>query len=100
MFSLYPSSKLFHPYFEFAQKVKVMGSNPGYLLKSFLFFLQIKDNLRNNINVLVPVKSLSDILTSYGESSKTISYLKVDIEGSELTAIGMNYSCLMDMKIS
>ena len=65
----------------------------------FLFFLQIKDNLRNNINVLVPVKSLSDILTSYGESSKTISYLKVDIEGSELTAIGMNYSCLMDMKI-
>ena len=65
----------------------------------FLFFLQIKDNLRNNINVLVPVKSLSDILTSYGESNKKISYLKVDIEGSELTAIGMNYSCLMDMKI-
>ena len=57
-----------------------------------LIFLQIKDNSRNNINVLVPVKSLSDILASYGESSKTISYLKVDIEGSELTAIGMDYS--------
>jgi hypothetical protein len=40
----------------------------------------------------VPVKSLSDILASYGESKKTISYLKVDIEGSELTAIGMDYS--------
>ena len=65
-------------------------------LVPILIFLQIKDNLRNNINVLVPVKSLSDILASYGESGKTISYLKVDIEGSELTAIGMNYSCLME----
>ena len=61
-------------------------------LVTFIFFSQIKDNLRNNINVLVPVKSLSDILASYGESKKTISYLKVDIEGSELTAIGMDYS--------
>ena len=36
MFCLYISSKLYRPKFEFSLKVKVMGSNPGYLLKSFL----------------------------------------------------------------
>ena len=50
-------------------------------------FFQVKDNVRNNKNVLVPVKSLSDILAGYGESDKSITYLKVDIEGSELTSI-------------
>ena len=33
------SSELF-PKFEFSLKVKVMGSNPGYLLKSFLLYSQ------------------------------------------------------------
>jgi len=36
---LYTSSKLSRPYFEFSLKVKVMGSNPGYLLKSFLLYV-------------------------------------------------------------
>ena len=36
MFCLYTSSKLFQPSFELSLKVKVMGSNPGYLLKYFL----------------------------------------------------------------
>ena len=36
MFCLHTSSLLSHPWFEFSLKVKVMGSNPGYLLKSFL----------------------------------------------------------------
>ena len=38
MFCLYTSSKFSHPYFEFSLRVKVMGSNPGYLLKSFLLY--------------------------------------------------------------
>ena len=38
MFCLYTSSKLSRPKFEFSLKVKVMGSNPGYLLKSFLLY--------------------------------------------------------------
>ena len=29
---------LYHPWFEFSLKVKVMGLNPGYLLKSFLLY--------------------------------------------------------------
>ena len=33
------SSKLSHQLFEFSLKVKVMGLNPGYLLKSFLLYL-------------------------------------------------------------
>ena len=31
-------NQTFPPIFEFSQKVKVMGSDPGYLLKSFLLF--------------------------------------------------------------
>ena len=38
MFCLYTSGKLSHPLFEFSLKVKVMGSNPGYFLKSFLLY--------------------------------------------------------------
>ncbi len=33
-------SKLSHQQFEFLLKVKVMGSNSGYLLKSFLLYLK------------------------------------------------------------
>ena len=41
----------------------------------------------NQPGKLVPVKTLSDILTANGDSGNNITYLKVDIEGSELTAI-------------
>ena len=43
MFCLHTSSKLSCSWFTFSLKVKVMGSNPGYLLKSFL--LQTKETL-------------------------------------------------------
>ena len=35
----YTSSKHSRPYFEFSLKVKVMRSNAGYLLKSFLLYI-------------------------------------------------------------
>ena len=38
---LYTSRKFSHPHFEFSPKVKVMGSNPGYLLKSFLLYKKV-----------------------------------------------------------
>ena len=38
MFCLYNSSKLSRPQFDFSLKVKVMDSNPGNLLKSFLLY--------------------------------------------------------------
>ena len=38
MFCLYTSSKLSRPSFEFSMKVKVMGSNLGYLFKSSLLY--------------------------------------------------------------
>ena len=41
MFCLYTSSKLSSTQFEFSLKVKVMGSNPGYLLKYFLLYAKI-----------------------------------------------------------
>ena len=39
MFCPITSNKLSHKEFEFSWKVKVMGLNPGYLLKSFLLYL-------------------------------------------------------------
>ena len=39
MFCLYTSSNFSSPQFEFSLKVKVMGSNPGYLLKPFYFMI-------------------------------------------------------------
>ena len=41
VFCHYTSSKLSRPYFEFLLKVKVMRSNAGYLLKSFLIYTEI-----------------------------------------------------------
>ena len=38
MFCFYTSSKLYLQKFEFSLKVKVMGLNPSYLLKSFLLY--------------------------------------------------------------
>ena len=43
MFCLITSSKLCSPEFEFSLKVKVMGLNPGYLLKSFLLYKETND---------------------------------------------------------
>ena len=43
MFCLHTSSHVSRPKFEFALKVKVMGSNPGYLLKSFLLYFFYQD---------------------------------------------------------
>jgi hypothetical protein len=42
MFCVYTSSKLSRWKFEFSLKVKVMGLNPGYLLKSFLLYLKLR----------------------------------------------------------
>ena len=41
MFCLITSTKLSRQWFEFSLKVKVMGLNPNYLLKSFLLYLHI-----------------------------------------------------------
>ena len=41
MFCLVTSSKLSRQWFEFLLKVKVMGSNPGYLLKHFQLYLSL-----------------------------------------------------------
>ena len=38
MFYFITSSKLSHQKFEFLLKMKVMGLNPGYLLKSFVLY--------------------------------------------------------------
>jgi len=40
---LVASSKLSRQWFEFSLKLEVMGSNPGYLLKSFLLYFQEKE---------------------------------------------------------
>ena len=43
MFCLYTTSKHSHPYFDFSLTVKVMGLNPGYLLKSILLYFREKE---------------------------------------------------------
>ena len=50
MFSLITSSNLSHQSFEFSPKVKVMKSNPGYLLKSFLLYLTI--NIIGSVHIV------------------------------------------------
>ena len=45
------------------------------------------DNMKKNKKFMVDVKTLSDILKSYKESDKTITYMKIDIEGSELEGL-------------
>ena len=42
MFDFITSNKLFRQWFEFLMNMKVMGSNPCYLLKSFLLYLYQK----------------------------------------------------------
>ena len=58
MFCLYISSKLFHPWVEFSLKVKVMRSNPGYLLKSFLLYNIVTDfeDFRNDLKEQIQSK--------------------------------------------
>ena len=36
--------------------------------------------------MLVPVRTLSEMKRKFGEEDKRISYLKVDVEGSEIKA--------------
>ena len=58
---LYPPSKLSCPKFEFLLKVKVMESNPGYLLKSSLLYhpdLRILCNKIPNESFIKPVELL------------------------------------------
>jgi hypothetical protein len=43
---------------------------------------------RKNEMMLVPVKTLGEILKQFGEAERELTYLKVDVEGSELKAIG------------
>ena len=43
MFCLITSSKLSRQLFEFSLKLKVMGLNPGYLLKYFLLYLRLNE---------------------------------------------------------
>jgi len=47
----------------------------------------ITDNLNHNFKVLVNVVTLKESIKRMGDEGKKISYLKVDIEGSELDAI-------------
>lgn len=48
---------------------------------------QVKINNDNNREVLAPVKTLQEIIKEFGEGDQEISYLKVDVEGSELKAM-------------
>ena len=51
-FCLYNPTKLSCPYFEFSQKVKVMGLNPGYFLKSFLLWQEeALEETKSKINI-------------------------------------------------
>jgi hypothetical protein len=49
--------------------------------------LQVIDNVNGNKKVLVPVSTLEEAIKSNGDADKPISYLKVDVEGSELDSI-------------
>uniref|UniRef100_A0A0K2UGS5 Putative LOC100378720 [Saccoglossus kowalevskii] n=1 Tax=Lepeophtheirus salmonis TaxID=72036 RepID=A0A0K2UGS5_LEPSM len=46
----------------------------------------IKNNLKNNAELKTKNKSLKDILSSNNDLSTIITYMKVDVEGSELKA--------------
>ena len=56
-------------------------------LSHFSGTTQVFDNVHNNKKVLVQVKTLDDIIKSYGEEKEMITYMKVDVESSELKAI-------------
>lgn len=51
-----------------------------------VLILQITDNLRD-VKVMAKVDTLKSIIKKSGDSGKKISYLKIDIESSELDAI-------------
>ena len=57
IFCLYTSNKLSCPFFELSLKMKVVGLNPGYLLKSFLLYLlgciKIKIRIHEQIGSIV-----------------------------------------------
>ena len=74
MFCLYTSSKLSCPEFEFSLKVKVIGLNTGYLLKSFLLY-QGKKNMH-----AFSENSKTEILTEKDPKSVIFSYIFVAIK--------------------
>ena len=59
MFCLYTPSKLSCPSVEFSLKMKVMGSNPDYLLKSFLLYIEYEIDLKFTIFFRGPLTSNS-----------------------------------------
>ena len=59
--------------FEFSLKVKVMGSNPGYLLKSFLVYLEKKLFIFNIANETTRLYHLSFTLLFYVTESPRIT---------------------------
>ena len=58
-----------------------------YGLGHFNGMTQVKINNDHNREVLAPVKTLMEIIKEFGEGEREISYLKVDVEGSELKAM-------------
>ena len=75
----YSSSKLFWQQFEFLLKVKVMGLNPGYLLKLFLLYLKINPNFKTHFSYGY-VKAHGEQLTfKVGISLFYITFLSLDI---------------------
>ena len=72
MFCLYTSNKLYRSYLKFSLKVKMMGSNAGYLFKSFLhykywyfkdfhFFIIIEIDTNGEFHYAVTNKHIRDI---------------------------------------
>ena len=47
--------------------------------------------------MLVPVRTLLEVKRKFGEERERISYLKVDVEGSEIKA-GLLHAVMMDGK--
>ena len=50
------------------------------------FVSYLNHHYRQNEAMLVPVRTLSEMKRKFGEEDKRISYLKVDVEGSEIKA--------------
>ena len=67
MFCLYTSNILSRPKFEFSLKVKVVRSNPGYLLKHFLFYL--KDETIDIVMARAATRGKTSEMEENGDSS-------------------------------
>ena len=100
MFCLYTSSKLSRPWFEFSLKVKMIGSNPGYLLKKFLhmyyiwcqtsdlywfslYFFDTLNNLLIYFNTALGISVLLNI-PKFFEAETSVSY-EINASGENVT---------------